>query len=208
MSSLPWTRRTRGLLWAGLLTGVLTSGCLGSPRPTSEFLTLPRTANPATGEATRSRGASLGLGPVTVAPHLERRYLAYRIDASRVEFADSTQWAAPLDGMVSEYLLSRLAETLGSENLRAWPWPQRRAPEVQLDLHLEEFAVGPDGDATVAARWSVRDPGSGAGRAGGFWEETVPADGSSSSAQVAALGAALDALAEFLVQRVGDQGVG
>ena len=196
-------RGLKGPVGALALAGsLLVAGCLGSPQPTIDFLTLPRISAPSGGDSRSPEAPSVGLGPVSVAAHLERRYLAYRIDESRVEFADSAQWAAPVERMVSQYLAGRLAERFGPENVREFPWTQRGAPDLQLTLHLEEFAVDPAGEVTVAARWGLRDPLTGEGLDGGSWTRSGSPAGASASRQVAALSAILDELADFLADRL------
>ncbi len=179
---------------------MVVAGCLGSPEPTTEFLTLPRALAP--GLESEAAGVSVGLGPFSVAPHLERRSLAYRVDERRVEFADSAQWVAPLDDMVGQHMAERMARELGVGRVSEFPWPQSRAPEVQVTLHLEEFAVGPGQSVTIAARWSLREPQTGRGLGGGLWERTLPVDGYSATQQVSALSTTLDALSDFLAEQV------
>lgn len=202
------TTRVRFAL-SGVLSCALVAGCLGSPRSTIAFLTLPRVMEAPAPAAPNASGElldlSVGLGPFSVAPHLDRRSLAYRVDGSRVEFADSAQWAAPLEDMVAEYISARMAETTGGGSLDLFPWTMSQAPEVQLVLHVEEFAIGPGNDATVAARWSLREPRTGRHLDGGSWEQTLPVAGVSASQQVQVLSSGLDALSAFLSEQLRNQ---
>lgn len=184
----------------GLWTCLGVSGCLGSPDPAVEFLTLPRASAESGPEA--GGGVHVGLGPLSVAPHLERGSLAYRLDPRRVEFADSAQWVAPLESMVAQHVAGRLERQPGVGRTSEFPWNRGGAPDVQVTLHLEEFAVGPGEVVTVAARWRLREPGSGLDLRSGLWERTLPVEGPSSSEQVAALSTGLDSLSDFLAEQV------
>ena len=183
---------------------VLLAGCLGAPKETIRFLTLPPVPSDPPETSVDLSEVALGLGPSSVAPHLERRSLAYRVEDTRVEFADSAQWAAPLDEMIRDHMIARLVATTGARTLVPFPWPLARLPDVQLTVRILEFAIRPGGEGVVAAQWNLRDPSTGRGLASGDWEQTVPVQGAGTSDQVRALSRALDALTDFLAARVAE----
>lgn len=187
-------------LWIASI--VLVAGCLGSPPPSVRFLTLPPVGGAPSGEATALGSQAWGVGPVAVAPHLERSGLAYRIDATRVEFADSAQWAAPLDRMIEESMAAHLTASSRVTSVSHFPWPVSAAPDVQVTLRFIEFAIVQGGDAVLSVRWTLRDPTSGRSRASGTWDRTIPSRGATAADNARTLGDGLAALGEFLVEQV------
>jgi uncharacterized lipoprotein YmbA len=192
--------RLAGLVCVGALLTL--GGCLGSPKPAVQLFTLPPLTEEdgVTGGVTQ--GPSMGVGPVVVAPYLEQPYVARRLDLTRVEFADSARWVAPLDQLIRERIISQFALVAGASEILTYPWPQSRPPQTQLTLRVQEFAILPDNSAVLLALWTLRDGDTGALLASSPWNTKVMVDGTGSSAEVMALSQALDELATFLIGEV------
>jgi uncharacterized lipoprotein YmbA len=189
-------RLFRALAFAALTLPAV--ACIGSPKQTVQFLTLPAAADLPDQGGDDLRDFAIGIGPFSVAPYLERASLAYRLDETRVEFSDSAQWAAPVNEMIAERMISRLVVTAGTTRLTAYPWPPSRLPDIQVTLRVLEFSVLANGDVNLVALWALRDPETGRSVASGAWNQSGTPDGVGSGAQVRALGALVDDLTDFL----------
>src|SRR5215831_20400858 len=86
------------------------SGCLGSTPPTQFYLmpplTSPDTAPPA---SAGWRDLTLGVGPVTVPPYLDRSQIVTRTSRAKLTLADFDQWAGPLADTIARVLSEDLA---------------------------------------------------------------------------------------------------
>src|SRR5262249_24644430 len=93
--------RTRVLIPCGVALLVL-SGCLGSTPPTQFYLLPPLTgAETAPAASAGGRDRTLGVGPVTVPPYLDRPQLVTRTSRAKLVLADLDQWAAPLPDTIA-----------------------------------------------------------------------------------------------------------
>src|SRR4030095_6149431 len=88
--------RARVLVPCGVALLVL-SGCFGSTPPTHFYLvpslTGGDTAPPVSAD---QRDLTLGVGPVTVPPYLDRSQIVTRTSRAKLTLADFDQWAGPL----------------------------------------------------------------------------------------------------------------
>jgi uncharacterized lipoprotein YmbA len=164
------------------------------PRPDrSRYYTLPPASAAATSAAPL---ASLGLGPVTLPPYVDRPEIATRVGAAEVAYGPDARWAAPLAEMVPRALAEDLRGRLPARDVIRWPWPLGSPPEVAVAVDLLRFEADAAGGATLEARWTVavrgRAPATGETRV----REAGPAG--DAAASVAALGRALGALAADL----------
>ena len=170
------------------------SGCLGSP-PTQFYLvpslTSPDTASPA---SAGQRDLTLGVGPVTVPPYLDRPQIVTRASRAKLVLADLDQWAAPLHDTIARALAENLSLLIPTERVVLSPWQRTIDPDYQVTVEVLQFDRGPGGEVVLAARWSLLD------RDG---KELVlrtsrlsqSAGGADYEAAVTAMGQALEALA-------------
>jgi uncharacterized protein len=150
---------------AAVLT-LVTSGCLSPRADPSVFLVLTA-AGPAAGEAAPAspgspfRGATLGVGPVTLPPYLERPQLVTRQDATELSVHPHARWSAPLGLLLSEALGEHLIALVGLGHAALHPWSPSAAPSVSVRVTVQQFEpVVPDA-AVLRARWEVLDAGGG-----------------------------------------------
>lgn len=181
----------------------LVAGCISKPAPSQQFFTLP--TSPPVGDVEEMgslQGRSLGFGPVTMASHLDRSFVAIRIADTVYEFADSLRWAAPVETLVQERLVESLVWATGAEDLQAFPWSSTRPPAVQVSARLVRFEVTPDGSADLSAYWLIRDGATREVLASGHFVNHQPGDGGPARSAIRALDRALIAFAEELATRI------
>jgi len=168
------------------------SGCLGSP-PT-QFYLVPSLTSPDTTSPAGQRDLTLGVGPVTVPPYLDRPQIVTRASRAKLVLADLDQWAAPLHDTIARALAENLSLLIPTERVVLSPWQRTIDPDYQVTVEVLQFDRGPGGEVVLAARWSLLD------RDG---KELVlrtsrlsqSAGGADYEAAVTAMGQALEALA-------------
>ena len=154
---MPRLLRTRVLAPCGVALLVL-SGCLGSTPPTQFYLvpslTGPDTAPPA---SAGQRDLTLGVGPVTVPPYLDRPQLVTRTSRAKLVLADFDQWAGPLPDTIARALAENLSLLIPTERVVLHPWPRTIDPDYQVTVEVLQFDRGPGNQVVLVARWSLLD---------------------------------------------------
>ena len=149
--------RFRVLAPCGVALLVL-SGCFGSTPPT-QFYLVPSlsggdTAPPA---STGQRDLTLGVGPVTVPPYLDRSQIVTRTSRAKLVVADFDQWAGPLADTIARVLSENLSILIPTERVVLHPWSRTLDPDYQVTVEVLQFERGPGNQVVLAARWSLLD---------------------------------------------------
>jgi uncharacterized protein len=131
------------------------SGCLGSP-PTQWYL-VPPLSGPDTAPSVSAgpRDLTLGVGPVTVPPYLDRPQLVTRTSRATLVLAELDQWAAPLPDTIARVLAENLSLLIPTERVVLHPWSRTLDPDYQVTVEVLQFDRGPGGEVVLAARWSL-----------------------------------------------------
>jgi len=136
-------------LFPVLLLAALAGGCAKGPPP--EFYVL----NPTVPAAIPGfeQGVTIGIGPVTLPPHLDRNQIVTHEDATKLLLSEQNQWAEPLKEGVIRVLVISIGLTLDSNRIYALPLRQPRDMDysVAVDVLRLEGRLG--GSAVLAARW-------------------------------------------------------
>jgi uncharacterized lipoprotein YmbA len=133
------------------------SGCLGSP-PTQFYLVPPLTGtDTAPPASTGRRDLTLGVGPVTVPPYLDRPQIVTRVSRAKLVLADFDQWAGPLPDIIPRVLAENLSLLIPTERVILHPWPRTIDPDYQVTVEVLQFDRVPGGQVVLAARWSLLD---------------------------------------------------
>ncbi len=141
---------------AALCLGI--AGCASlEPRPDrSRWFTLPVDA-PA--DVSPSGVASLGLGPVTLPPYVDRPEIATRVGPAEVSFPPDVRWAAPVGDLVRQALEADLRARVAAREVLRWPWPLGAPPELAVAVEIGRFEADAAGGAALEARWTVTPRG-------------------------------------------------
>jgi len=179
------------------------AGCIGGPAPSQTLLVLPTSLPPGSRPTPGVMdGKILGVGPVEVAPHLDRSYVPVRLEETRYEYADSLRWASPARKLLADRLREVLIWITEPEDVRVFPWPSERAPDVGCSVRFLQFELTRGGTAEILAQWVVKDGLSGHTVGSGTFSHVEPIHGSSGAAGVEALDRALIRFAEALAREL------
>jgi hypothetical protein len=139
---------------------------------------------------------TIGLGPVTLPPYLDRPEVVLRASPERISVSAGDRWAAPLPELFRRALAEELRARLPAWRLVEWPWPRTPPPDLAVAVDVLRFEADAAGKAWLEARWTVR-VGDGA-PATGETRVVESAPAGDVAASVAALGRSLEALAREL----------
>jgi uncharacterized lipoprotein YmbA len=106
------------------------------------------------------RDLSLGVGPVTLAPYLDRTTLVTRVGTNQVEFSQIDRWAEPLSGHFARIQATNLGTLLGTQVL-LHPWYSSTRLDYSVEIYVLRFERDSRGSAQLKALWAVRDGDSG-----------------------------------------------
>jgi uncharacterized lipoprotein YmbA len=153
---------------SAVIAGAWLCGCsLLAPQPdVSRFYTLSRAVNAGEADGHEARGLVYGLGPIELPPYLDRNELALRISPAEVRYSQTDLWAEPLDINLTRVLSQDLSVLLAGDRIILYPWPRADAVSYQIAVNVLQFERTAAGEAQLHARWSIRNPRSGAELAG------------------------------------------
>lgn len=128
-------------------------GCF-STSPT-RFYVLPPLTDTASPPAAVERDVTIGVGPVTMHPYLDRRQIVTRASQAKLTLAEFDQWAAPLQDNVAHVLAENLSLLIPTERIWTAPWPRTAAVDYQVLVEVTRFDGTTGGEVVLAARWSL-----------------------------------------------------
>jgi uncharacterized lipoprotein YmbA len=149
----------RRLLYSILATlgvsALVMSGCASTP-PT-RFYTLPPLVSTDTtpGVSTVNREFTVGVGPVTLPPYLDRPQIVTRASRAKLDLADFDQWAAPLQDTFARVLAENLSLLIPSDRVTLFPWSRSMAIDYQVTVDVIRFDGGVGNEVVLAARWGI-----------------------------------------------------
>jgi hypothetical protein len=131
------------------------SGC--ATTPPSRFYILPALTGADT--AALSSGVkpdlTIGVGPVTLPPYLDRPQIVTRASQAKLELGEFDQWAAPLQDTFTRVLAENLSLLLGTDRVLRHPWPRATDVDYQVTVDVIRFDGGVGGEVVLAVRWSL-----------------------------------------------------
>jgi uncharacterized lipoprotein YmbA len=139
------------------------------------------------------RDLTIGVGPVTLPPYLDRPQIVTRASRAKLVLADFDHWAASLQDMVTRTLAENLSLLVPTDRVVLHPWPRTTEPDYQVTVEMTQFDRDPGGEVVLTARWSLLDA-NGKELVMRKARFTAPAGGQESEATVTAMGRTLDAL--------------
>jgi uncharacterized lipoprotein YmbA len=140
--------RTHG--WVVAIVVSLT--LLGCPRkpPPHYYLLDPGTQNYLNEVAS---GIAIGVGPLWVAPHLNRLQVVTRETETDLMISDAHQWAAPVKDSVFHVIAANLAVELNTNRIYEFPLRRRRHLDYQVAIDLLRLDGRLGGEVILVARW-------------------------------------------------------
>ena len=127
-------------------------GCATTPPP--NFYQLEETAS--TQLSGLERGIAVGVGPVNVAPYLDRPQVVIRGMGHKLELAEFNRWVEPLTDSIPRVIIVSLSNLL--ETTRVYRVPRRNETiplEFRTEIDIARFDGTLGGDALLVARWTL-----------------------------------------------------
>lgn len=130
------------------------AGC--GTTPPSTFYQLTETAS--TELSGLERGIAIGVGPVNVAPYLDRPQIVTRSAGHKLELSEFNRWVAPLTDSIPRVIIINLSNSLESTRVYQIPRRNKTIPlEFRIEIDIARFDGELGGDALLVARWTLYD---------------------------------------------------
>jgi uncharacterized protein len=144
---------TRPVL-AMLSLALLVLGGCGSTPPTRLYV-LPTLTDASPPTSTAKRDLTIGVGPVTLPPYLDRPQIVTRASRVKLDLAEFDQWAASLQDTVARVLAENLSLLIPTDRVVLHPWPRTTAIDYQVIVEVTQFDRALGGEVVLVARWSI-----------------------------------------------------
>jgi hypothetical protein len=174
------------------------AACSVSPTPRLYVLSSPADPETVAGDVA---GIGLGVGPVTLAPHLDRPQMVSR-RGTEIHLDELERWAEPLADGIARTLAENLEKMLASDRLWLYPWPPSAPVDVHVAVDVRRFDDEGDGTARLSARWTLF--GAGGMLATGRFDRREPSASADPAATVEALSRALAELSREIAKAVAE----
>jgi uncharacterized lipoprotein YmbA len=129
------------------------SGCASSP-PTRLYV-LPSLTDTETVPPAALRDLTIGVGPVTLHPYLDRLQIVTRTSRARLILGEFDQWAAPLPDTITRALAENLSLLIPTDRVLLHPWSRTVEPDFQVRVEVAQFDAGPSGEVVLVAHWRI-----------------------------------------------------
>lgn len=180
-----------------LLALLLLVGCAtGSPPVNFYTLNALETSGGVSGDKGVARSLSIGLGPVELPEMLDRPQIVTRAGKNRLQLAEFDRWAGSLRNDFSRILGDNLSVLLNTEDIVVFPWGGGVEIDYQVEVEVASFDAVLEQNATLNARWKLREGGQGKVLKSERSVLTQPIQGQDYAAVVAALNRTLDAFSQ------------
>jgi uncharacterized lipoprotein YmbA len=128
------------------------AGCGTTPPPT--FYQLTETAS--TQLSGLERGIAVGVGPVNLAPYLDRPQIVIRGVGHQLELSEFNRWVEPLTDSISRVIIVNLSNSLESTRVYKIPRRNKTIPlEFRIEIDIARFDGMLGGNALLVARWTL-----------------------------------------------------
>jgi uncharacterized lipoprotein YmbA len=148
-----------------LLTSLIVAGCSPlAPLPNhTRFFMLSPLAQDSSAQSAKplDQQLSIGVGPIGFPDYLKRYEVVTRTADTRIDVSEENRWAGPLDKNFARVLSENLATLLDTQRIQSYPWSRGVSVDYQVVVEVERFDTSSDRQATLIARWSIRDGMSG-----------------------------------------------
>jgi uncharacterized lipoprotein YmbA len=198
------SRRTRLVIPAVLAAGLTLAGCADG-QPTRFYTLAALSETPGEAMPALPSDLTVGVGPVTLPPYLDRPQLVTRAGDNRMVLADFDSWVEPLQGMFARVLAENLAVLLETDDVLLLPQNRPVDLDYQVEVDVTRFDVDASGNAALDARWWVF------GRDGekllrsGRSTITEPTQAGDYTAAAGALSHALGAMSQEIAETIADE---
>ena len=116
--------------------------------------------------AARPTAPTIVISAITVPELIDRPQIVTRDGANRVNVSEQNLWAEPLKSAIGRVIAARLAQTLPSARVAAYPQSSIASPGLRVTIDVQRFDAVPGGEAVIEALWTVRRTSDDAMRSG------------------------------------------
>jgi len=196
--------------WARFAALAACAACLASAscadsQPTRFYTLAAMPDAPAEAMPALPSDLTVGVGPVTLPPYLDRPQLVTRAGSNRAVLAEFDSWVEPLQGMFARVLGENLALLLGTDDVLMLPQRRLLALDYQVEVDVTRFDVDTSGSAVLDARWWVLGPDGERLLRSGRSTITEPTQVDDYTAAAGALSRALGAMSLEIARAIADQ---
>ncbi len=141
-----------------LLTATL-AACGSGPSAPGRFYVLASPTDPTATKPkeTTRKDLVVGVGPVTLPPHLDRTQIVTQASQYRLDLKELDQWAEPLKEGFTRVLAQSLSRLLGTDQIVQFPWRRPFTVKLQVRVEILRFDTDAAGESVLAARWNILD---------------------------------------------------
>lgn len=169
--------------------------CASPPVNLYTLATVPGT--PRTISARRVELRRVGLAGYLDRPEIVRSAADYRLQLN-----EQDRWGEPLASMVGRVLSADLMQRLPGTSVYSDVGAITARPDLVLEVDVQRFDTDPDGSVVLVAQIGVRHDSGGGGNLAETLRVAVPQGGVGTSAQVAAMSAAIGQFADQVASRL------
>jgi uncharacterized protein len=196
--------RRRLAILAVLAAGLTLAGCADTP-PTRFYTLSPLEDAPGGRPLADLPELTVGVGPVTLPPYLDRPQLVTRAGGNRMVLADFDSWVEPLQGMFARVLGENLALLLGTDDVLMLPQRRDVTLDRQVEVDVTRFDVDDAGNAILDAKWWVYGRNGDKLLRSGRSTISEPATAGDYASAAAALSRALGAMSEEIATAIAEK---
>ena len=131
------------------------AACGSGPSEQGRFYVLSAPSNLAALSAYKNKNLSIGVGPVTLPPHLDRTQIVTQTSQHKLSLNDLDQWAEPLKDGLTRVLAQNLSVLMGTDRVLLFPWRRPFSVQYQVSIEILRFNTDATGSSVLAARWNV-----------------------------------------------------
>jgi len=97
----------------------------------------------------------VGIGPIEVAPYLERNQIVTRSNGTRLNVIEFDRWAASIEDNIAGVLAINLSRQLPQTQPMVRPWPDAKA-EYHVMVKFLQFDADEAGNVQLQASWGIQ----------------------------------------------------
>jgi hypothetical protein len=101
------------------------------------------------------KGIAIGVGPVELAPYLDRGQIISRESSTKLLASEEHQWGEPLKAGFTRVLMVNLGLEMDSNRIYEIPTRQRRPLDYQVAVDILRFDGTLGGKVILSARWTL-----------------------------------------------------
>lgn len=102
-----------------------------------------------------TQSVTLGVGPMEFPDKLKRPQILVRRSDNRLSISELHHWAGNLEAEFLNTLVRNLVDQLGTATVYAYPWDNRRRPQLQVQLSVYQFDGKLGQASTLSANWAL-----------------------------------------------------